>query len=182
MMLPMAPDDFSKKIKKIEKMLDIMKKFWYKKLITAVCTVVSTYRRTKCMVFLIVEDSRPARNLIKSYVSEIDIGHRQCDFIEVENGETAWDIIQTRRVEFVFCDWNLSTKMTGLDVLKTIRNDPRFKELPIMMVTSESDKLNVVEALKYGASGFIVKPINKELFMEKALKVINNSVYMPCIP
>jgi two-component system chemotaxis response regulator CheY len=134
------------------------------------------------MVFLIVEDSRPARNLIKSYVSDIDIGHRHCDFLEVENGETALDTLQIRRVEFVIIDWNLSTKMTGLEVLKAIRSDARFKDLPIMMVTSESDKLNVIEALKYGANGFIVKPINKDLFMEKVSQVINNSQYMPCIP
>jgi two-component system chemotaxis response regulator CheY len=92
------------------------------------------------------------------------------------------DVLQTRRVEFVFIDLNLATKMTGMDLLKTIRNDEKFKQLPIIMVTSESDKLNVVESLKYGANGFIVKPINKEFFMEKVRQVINSSVYMPHMP
>jgi two-component system chemotaxis response regulator CheY len=163
------------------KMLDIKGKFWYK-LITAIRTGVSTDQRAEYMVFLIVEDSRPARNLIKSYVNEIDIGQHHREFIEVESGAASFEILQTRRVEFVFIDLNLSTKMTGLDLLKAIRNDDKFKELPIIMVSSESDKLNVVESLKYGANGFIVKPINKEFFMEKVRQVINSSHFLPCIP
>jgi two-component system chemotaxis response regulator CheY len=124
------------------------------------------------MIFLIVEDSRPARNLIKSYVNEIDT-NRQYDYIEAESGEASLQILQTHRVDFVFIDWNLSTKMTGLDVLKTIRKDIKFKQLPIIMVTSESDKPNVIESLKYGANGFIVKPIEKKFFREIVLKAIN---------
>ena len=124
------------------------------------------------MIFLLVEDSRPARNLLKNYISEIDIGHSRRDYVEAESGESALIKLRSQSVDFVILDWNLSTSMTGLDVLKEIRKDSKFKDLPIMMVTSESDKTNVIEALKNGANDFIVKPIDKKHLAEKILKII----------
>ena len=102
---------------------------------------------------------------------ESEIGSRS-DFLEVENGEDALKIIQTQHVDFVILDWNLATKMTGLDVLKIIRQMDQFKQLPVVMVTSESDKTNVIISLKIGANDFVVKPIDKKSFAEKILKVI----------
>jgi len=128
------------------------------------------------MVFLLADDSRPTRNLLKSYVSELDLDAPP-DFIETESAETTLDMVQTRRVDFVFLDWNFNTKMTGLDVLKEIRKIDKFKQLPIIMVTSDSNKANVVVALKLGANDFIVKPIDKKSFAEKTYKVIHNIKY-----
>jgi len=122
------------------------------------------------MRFLIVEDSRTTRNLIKNYVGEIDIGREVC-FLEAENGETALEMLETNHVDFAFLDWNLSSKMTGLDVLKNIRKQEKFKKMPVIMVTSESDKPNVIESLKCGANDFTVKPIDKNSFAEKVLKL-----------
>jgi two-component system chemotaxis response regulator CheY len=123
------------------------------------------------MVFLVAEDSRPTRNLIKNYVSEMDIG-QPCSFIETENGEETLQLVQTRHIDFVLLDWNLSTKMTGLDVLKEIRKIEKHKDLPIIMVSSESDRFNVVESLKVGANAFVVKPIDRKVFEEKVVKNI----------
>jgi two-component system chemotaxis response regulator CheY len=123
------------------------------------------------MVFLLVEDSRPTRNLIKSYVSETSIGKRST-FLEADSGENALLKLRSNRVDFIILDWNLSTKMTGLDFLKEIRKDDKFKSLPIIMVTSENDKASVIEALKFGANDFIVKPIDKKSFSEKLNKVL----------
>jgi len=122
------------------------------------------------MMFLLVEDSRPTRNLIKNYVSEMDLGGN-LDFIEAESGEIALDMLEAYQADFVFLDWNLSSKMTGLDVLKEIRKKDKFKNLPVVMVTSESDKPNVIEAMKCGANDFTVKPIDKKIFTEKVLKI-----------
>jgi len=80
--------------------------------------------------------------------------------------------MKTRSVDFVFLDWNLSDKMTGLDVLKEIRKMDAYKEIPVFMVSGESDKINVIVAMKCGAKDFIAKPIDKKTFMEKVLKVI----------
>jgi PleD family two-component response regulator len=128
------------------------------------------------MVFLLADDSRPTRNLLKSYVSELDLDAPP-DFIETESPENTLEMIQNRRVDFVFLDWYFNTKMTGLDVLKEIRQIEKFKQLPIIMVTSDSNKANVIVALKLGANDFIVKPIDKKSFAEKTYKVINSIKY-----
>jgi len=128
------------------------------------------------MVFLLADDSRPTRNLLKSYVSELDLDAPP-DFIETESPENTLEMVQNRRVDFVFLDWYFNTKMTGLDVLKEIRKIEKFKQLPIIMVTSDSNKANVIVALKLGANDFIVKPIDKKSFAEKTYKVIHNIKY-----
>ena len=128
------------------------------------------------MMFLLVEDSRTTRNLIKNYVGEMDLG-RKADFMEAENGETALEILEENHIDFVFLDWNLSSKMTGLDVLKEIRKKEKFKNLPIVMVTSDSEKPNVIEAMKCGANDFTVKPIDKKAFSEKVLKIAMGILY-----
>ncbi|MCL2192599.1 MAG: response regulator [Treponema sp.] len=122
------------------------------------------------MRFLLVEDSRPTRNLIKNYVGELDIG-REVSFLETETGETALEMLGQNHIDFVFLDWNLSSKMTGLDVLKIMRKQEKFKQIPVIMVTSESGKPDVIEALKCGANDFTVKPIDKKVFSEKVLKI-----------
>ena len=125
------------------------------------------------MVFLIIEDSRPARNLIKNYISEIEIGSPYI-ILEAENGETGLDILHTRSVDFVFLDWNLSEKMNGLDVLREMRQMDAYKQVPVFMVSGESDKYNVVESMKSGANDFVVKPIDQKTFKEKVLKIIKD--------
>jgi two-component system chemotaxis response regulator CheY len=126
------------------------------------------------MTFLIAEDSRTTRNLIKNYINETKIG-RKCDFLEAEDGEHALDILKTKIVDFVLLDWNMTTEMTGLDVLKGIRSVDKLKKMPVVMITGESDKANVIEAIKHGANDFISKPIDKKLFSEKILKVLSHA-------
>ena len=125
------------------------------------------------MTFLIVDDSRTARNLVKSYVSEIKTEHTY-RFVEAENAEAALMALQTNRIDFVLLDWNLSSKMTGLDILKEIRTMEKYKTVPIFMITSEGDKVHVIEALKCGANDFIVKPVDQKIFAPKVYKLIMN--------
>lgn len=126
------------------------------------------------MICMIVEDSRPARNIIKSYVNEIKLSQKFI-FLEAGSGEEALKMLQREHVDFVLLDWNLSTEMTGFDVLKAIRLMEKFKKLPVIMVTSEGDKQNVIGSLKHGANDFIIKPIDKKLLTEKILKVLNEN-------
>jgi PleD family two-component response regulator len=132
------------------------------------------------MIFLIVDDSRPTRNLLKNYVSEIT-DNPYDDFLEAEDAETALRILQSRPIDFVFLDLNLSTKatgtgpvLTGIDILKEIQKIEKLKQLPIIMVSSDSDKVNVVDAVKYGAKTFVVKPIDKQIFADKVRKVMKS--------
>jgi two-component system chemotaxis response regulator CheY len=122
------------------------------------------------MVFLIVEDSRPTRNLIKNLIFDTSIG-KAGRYFEAESGEDALAILLSYDIDFVFMDWNLTTEMTGLDILKTIRKMDKYKKTPVVLITSENDKFHVIESLKFGANGFIVKPIDQKLFTEKFLKL-----------
>jgi two-component system chemotaxis response regulator CheY len=122
------------------------------------------------MVFLITEDSRTARNLIKSYIGELDI--ESYTILEAQSGEETLLILEDQKIDFVLLDWNLTTEMTGLEILKKIRKMDKYKKVPVIMVSSESDRLNVVEALKFGANDFVVKPIDKKSFEEKVTRNI----------
>jgi len=127
------------------------------------------------MMFLIVDDSRTTRNLIKNYLGEIKLGEK-CEFLEADDGEEALDILKTRFVDFIMLDWNLNTVTTGLDILKAIRSIEKFKGIPVVMITGESDKANVIEAIKNGANDFISKPIDKKLFFDKIQKAVASIV------
>ena len=123
---------------------------------------------------MIVEDSRPARNLIKNYLTEIDVGS-PVRFLEADCGETALLMMQSYGIDFALLDLNLSTKMTGLDVLKELRKSDKYKQLPVLMISGESDRANVINSLKFGANDFIVKPVDQKSFGEKIQKIIKSA-------
>ena len=94
---------------------------------------------------------------------------------EADDGAPAWDMIQQAHesgepFEFIVSDWNMP-QMTGLDLLKNIREDDRFKDLPFLMVTAEAEQSNVVIAVKAGVSNFIVKPFAVTTLKEKIDKI-----------
>jgi len=125
------------------------------------------------MTFLIVEDSRPTRNLIKNYINGIKTISKSV-FLEAEDGEGALNILKTKYVDFVLLDWHLSTDITGLDILKKIRSTVGLKNMPVIMITCDSDKTNVIEAIKNGANDFASKPIDPKSFCEKVVKAMSN--------
>jgi two-component system chemotaxis response regulator CheY len=116
------------------------------------------------MTILIADDSRIMRNLIKDYFIKFKIEH--CTFIEAENGEDAFKLVQGRSVDLVLLDWNMP-KLLGIDFLRLIRKIDRYKNLPIIMITSETAKSNIIDALKAGANDYIIKPIDEDKFKEK---------------
>ncbi|MDR0562909.1 MAG: response regulator [Spirochaetaceae bacterium] len=121
------------------------------------------------MTILVVDDSRIMRGVLKNLFNDLDMGH--CSYAEAENGEEAFKVIQSHPVDLVFLDWNMP-KMLGIDFLKQIRSIPKFKTTPIIMVTSEIAKANVIEALKSGATDYIIKPIDEKIFKEKVFKAL----------
>jgi two-component system chemotaxis response regulator CheY len=114
---------------------------------------------------LIVDDSRIMRNIVKNIFSELKIPSM---FLEAADGKQAYQQLETNKVNLILLDWNMPN-MNGIEFLKKVRAMPDYKELPIIMVTSESAKYNVVEALQNGATDYIVKPIREKIFMEKIL-------------
>lgn len=117
---------------------------------------------------LVVDDSRIMRNIVKNYFSEQKI---PCQYLEAENGGAAFDLLMEHPVDLVLLDWNMP-ELCGIDFLKKVRSIKKYIKLPIIMVTSEAAKYNVIEALKSGATDYIIKPINGRLFAEKISKII----------
>ena len=117
---------------------------------------------------LVVDDSRIMRNIVKNTFEELNI---PCQFLEAANGESAYKLLETNKVSIVFLDWNMP-QMDGLQFLKKVRSMPDYKVLPIIMVTSESARYNVVEALEAGATDYIVKPVDAKVFMKKVTKLL----------
>jgi two-component system chemotaxis response regulator CheY len=117
---------------------------------------------------LVVDDSRIMRNIVKNTFSLIKI---PCQYVEAANGQEALQQLTSQKIDLVLLDWNMP-QLSGIDFLKTIRAQEKYKDLPVIMVTSEAARYNVIEALKSGATDYIIKPINEKNFREKLSKII----------
>ena len=117
---------------------------------------------------LVVDDSRIMRTIVKSYFSEMKI---PCRYLEAADGSEALVHLLRERVDLVLLDWNMP-KLSGIDFIKEVRSVEKYKKLPIVMVTSEKARYNVIEALKLGATDYIVKPINGAVFAQKISKIM----------
>jgi two-component system chemotaxis response regulator CheY len=116
---------------------------------------------------LIVDDSRIMRNIVKSHFSELNM---PCNIVEAPSAFYALKILETQPVHLILLDWNMPG-VSGMELLKDIRKREQYKTLPIIMVTSETGRSNVVEAVKNGASDYIIKPIDAHTFRSKLLKI-----------
>jgi len=116
---------------------------------------------------MVVDDSRIMRNIVKNTFSELKI---PCQFIEAANGKEALQHLLNHKIDIVLLDWNMP-ELSGYDFLKKVRNIDMYKNMPIIMVTSESAKFNVIEAIDAGATDYIIKPINERIFMDKLSRV-----------
>lgn len=116
---------------------------------------------------LVVDDSRIMRNIVKNTFSAMGI---PCQFLEAGNGMEAITRLIEQEVHLVLLDWNMP-QLSGLDFLKKVRAMDRYKDLPIIMVTSEAARYNVIEALKNGATDYIIKPVNEKVFRERLSKL-----------
>ncbi|MDR2943358.1 MAG: response regulator [Treponema sp.] len=119
------------------------------------------------VTIMIVDDSRIMRNTVKGVFSGVE---SSCNFVEAKDGEEAFALLDSQRVDLILLDWNMP-RLSGIDFLKQIRAMDQYKELPIIMVTSEASKINVIEALKNGATDYITKPIKLDLFKSKLAKL-----------
>jgi two-component system chemotaxis response regulator CheY len=121
------------------------------------------------LTILVVDDSRIMRNSVKGMFSDM---HYDCEFIDAADGQEALEKLSMHQINLVLSDWNMPS-LSGIDFLKQVRSMEKYKDLPIIMVTSESAKFNVIEALKSGATDYITKPVKSDLFKEKIAKILN---------
>jgi two-component system chemotaxis response regulator CheY len=97
-------------------------------------------------------------------------------FFEASNGKEALLVLKEKPVNLVLLDWSMP-ELSGIDFLKAIRSIEAYKSLPVIMITVEKAKTYIIEALKYGVTDYMVKPIDRQLFNEKLFAIFN--IYRP---
>ena len=116
--------------------------------------------------FLVVDDFSTMRRIVRNLLKELGFTNVQ----EAEDGVDALNKLRGGDFEFVVSDWNMPN-MTGIDLLRAIRADATLKHLPVLMVTAEAKRENIIEAAQAGASGYVVKPFTAGTLDEKLKKI-----------
>ncbi|ATE60631.1 chemotaxis response regulator CheY [Thauera sinica] len=116
--------------------------------------------------FLVVDDFSTMRRIVRNLLKEL--GYANVD--EAEDGVVALQKLNMAPFDFVVTDWNMPN-MDGLTLLQTIRRTPQLKHLPVLMITAEAKKENIIAAAQAGASGYIVKPFTAATLAEKMEKI-----------
>ena len=120
----------------------------------------------KDMRFLVVDDFPTMRRIVRSLLKELGFTNVE----EAEDGQDALNKLRGGSFEFVVSDWNMPN-LDGVEMLKVIREDGDLKDLPVLMVTAEAKKENIIAAAKAGANGYIVKPFTSATLEEKLNKI-----------
>ncbi|MEL5849204.1 MAG: chemotaxis response regulator CheY [Candidatus Igneacidithiobacillus chanchocoensis] len=111
---------------------------------------------------LIVDDFSTMRRIVRNLLREIGF----TTFDEAEDGVQALQKLQSQNFDFVVSDWNMPN-MQGIDLLRAIRADARLRQIPVLMVTAEAKRENILEAAQAGVNGYIVKPFTADTLREK---------------
>jgi len=119
------------------------------------------------MKILIVDDFSTMRRIVRNLLKEI--GYNNAD--EAEDGQVALNKLKSESFDFVVSDLNMPN-MNGFELLHAVRADPTLKSLPVLLVTAEAKKEDIITAAQAGASGYIVKPFTKATLEEKLNKII----------
>jgi two-component system, chemotaxis family, chemotaxis protein CheY len=118
------------------------------------------------MRFLVVDDFSTMRRIVRNLLKEL--GFANVD--EAEDGHAALLKLNAEHFDFVVTDWNMPN-LDGLQLLTAIRADPSLRHLPVLMVTAEAKRENIILAAQAGASGYIVKPFTSATLNEKLGKI-----------
>jgi two-component system chemotaxis response regulator CheY len=116
--------------------------------------------------FLVVDDFSTMRRIVRNLLKELGFNNVE----EAEDGAIALARLKSGGVDFVVTDWNMPN-MDGLTLLQSIRADAALKHLPVLMITAEAKKENIIAAAQAGASGYIVKPFTSATLAEKLNKI-----------
>lgn len=123
------------------------------------------------MKIIVVDDSSTMRRIIVNTLLKIGYDN----VLEGENGIHGWEVLnQNSDAGMLITDWNMP-EMNGLDLVQKVRSDSRFTNLPIIMITTEGGKVQVITALKAGVNNYIVKPFTPQVLREKLSAVLGTS-------
>ncbi len=120
---------------------------------------------------LIVDDFMAIRQLIKSLLSR----HGFNNFIESDNGVDALEYLNQYEIDLVICDWEMPN-MNGIELFSKMRINPDFRNIPFLMITSESVKGRIIEAIDAGITNYVLKPIKTERICKKVIKMLEMDV------
>ncbi|VAW86964.1 Chemotaxis regulator - transmits chemoreceptor signals to flagellar motor components CheY [hydrothermal vent metagenome] len=118
------------------------------------------------MKILIVDDFSTMRRIIKNLLRDLGFNNTA----EADDGNTALPMLQAGGFDFLVTDWNMPG-MEGIDLLKAVRADEKLANLPVLLVTAEAKKEQIVEAAQAGVNGYVVKPFNAATLKEKIEKI-----------
>ena len=118
------------------------------------------------MKILVVDDFSTMRRIIKNLLRDLGFSNTS----EADDGLTALPMLKSGNFDLLVTDWNMPG-MQGIDLLKAVRADARLKELPVLMVTAEQKREQIVEAAQAGVNGYIVKPFTAQTLKEKIDKI-----------
>lgn len=117
--------------------------------------------------FLVVDDFSTMRRIVRNFLT--DLGYT--NITEADDGNTALPILKQGNIDFLVTDWNMPG-MPGLDLLKAVRADPALAKLPVLLVTAEAKREQIVEAAQAGVNGYVVKPFTAQTLKEKIEKIL----------
>jgi two-component system chemotaxis response regulator CheY len=120
----------------------------------------------KDIKILVVDDFSTMRRIIKNLLR--DLGFTNVD--EADDGKTALPILKQGHVDFLITDWNMP-EMTGIDLLKAVRADASLAHIPVLMVTAEAKREQIIAAAQAGVNGYVVKPFTAAVLKEKIDKI-----------
>ncbi|MCU7816558.1 MAG: chemotaxis response regulator CheY [Candidatus Thiodiazotropha sp. (ex Lucinoma kastoroae)] len=120
----------------------------------------------KNMKILIVDDFSTMRRIIKNLLRDLGFNNTQ----EADDGLTALPMLQGGSFDFLVSDWNMPG-MTGIDLLKAVRADEKLASLPVLLVTAESKREQIIVAAQAGVNGYVVKPFTATTLEEKISKI-----------
>ena len=118
------------------------------------------------MKILVVDDMSTMRRIVKNILKQLGFNNLE----EAENGQEALTKLKADTYGFVVSDWNMPVMM-GIDMLRAIRADEALKKIPVLMVTAEAQKENLMEAVQAGVSNYVVKPFTAETMQDKINKI-----------
>jgi two-component system chemotaxis response regulator CheY len=117
--------------------------------------------------FLVVDDFSTMRRIVKNLLQELGYANVQ----EADDGSSALPMLKSGNFDFVITDWNMP-QLPGLELLKAVRADPKLTHLPVLMVTAEAKREQIVEAAQAGVSGYVIKPFTAQTLGEKLAKIL----------
>jgi two-component system, chemotaxis family, chemotaxis protein CheY len=125
---------------------------------------------SKSLKFLVVDDFSTMRRIVKNLLN--DLGY--ANVVEADDGNSAWPLLQAGGIDFLVTDWNMPG-MPGLQLLKQVRADPKLAKLPVLMLTAEAKREQIIEAAQAGVNGYVIKPFTAITLKEKIDKILGAS-------